>query len=182
MNLSNTYGFYRKGWRGLSIDANPDVAGLFARFRPEDTFVHTAVGQQTGDIEMAMFEDGVFNCLSEHLDEVPESLRRSARLVKVPINPLSSILAKYDIQEVDFLNVDCEGNDLNVLRSNDWSRWQPKVICVEDHAEDWQDSEIMRFLGSVGYVLKYRAVFSSVFIPEAIARAHPSSRGLEPIV
>jgi hypothetical protein len=83
---------------------------------------------------------------------------------------------------VDFLNVDCEGNDLNVLRSNDWSRWKPKVICVEDHADNWQQSEIVNFLGSVGYTLKYRAVFSSIFIPEHIARTHASSRGLQAIV
>jgi FkbM family methyltransferase len=182
MSLSNTYNFYRKGWRGLSIDANPDVAGLFARFRPEDVFIHSAVGSETGQIEMALFSDGAFNCLASQMANVPEKLRRTARLVKVPINSLASILAGQNVRSVNFLNVDCEGNDLNVLRSNDWSRWKPEVVCVEDHTEDWQQSEITSYLGSVGYVLKYRAVFSSIFIPEHLARAHAGSRGLTPIV
>ncbi len=182
MSLSNTYNFYRNGWRGLAIDANPDVAGLFARFRPQDVFVHSAVGRAKGLIEMALFAQGAFNCSSDQIESVPEDVRQTMRLVQVPLNTLAAILAEQKVGEVDFLNVDCEGNDLNVLLSNDWSRWRPKVICVEDHAHDWQQSETVRFLGSVGYTLKYRAVFSSIFINEQIAREHAASRGLQTIV
>ncbi len=182
MSLSNTYNFYRKGWRGLAIDANPEVAGLFARFRPRDIFVHSAVGRDKGQIEMALFADGAFNCSSDQIASVPEDVRKTMQLVKVPLNTLAGILADQNVREVDFLNVDCEGNDLNVLLSNDWSRWRPKVICVEDHAADWQRSETVRFLSSVGYTLKYRAVLSSIFIPENIDCEQSSSRGLQTIV
>ena len=164
MLLSNTYALYRKGWRGLAIDANPAVAPLFERFRPADTFVHSAVGREKGTVEMALFEDGAFNCTTDQLARVPERLRRNARRVTVPINSLAAILDEKNIQTVDFLNVDCEGNDLNVLQSNDWSRWQPRVICVEDHAGNWQQSEIVTYLGTLGYTLKFRAVFSSIFV------------------
>lgn len=181
LQFSNTYGFYRKGWRGLCIDANPDVAGLFARFRPEDAFIHSAVGQEQGQIEMALFADGTLNCLANQLPHVPEAIRRTARMVQVPISTLAAILAAKNVGVVDFLNVDCEGHDLNVLRSNDWSRWQPRVICVEDHADNWSSSEIVKYLASVGYTLKYRAVFSSIFIPETIAQANAPSRGLTTI-
>lgn len=182
MLLSNTYDFYRKGWRGLCIDANPDIAGLFARFRPQDTFIHSAVGGQAGSIEMALFKDGAFNCLAEHLNDVPADIRQSARLVTVPIRPLSAILTENKVEKVDLLNVDCEGNDLKVLQSNDWNRWKPTVICVEDHAENWAQSDIAEYLASVGYTLKYRAVFTSIFIPTELAKAHAASRGLEPLV
>jgi FkbM family methyltransferase len=167
--LSNTYMLYRKGWRGLAIDANPGVASLFARFRPGDTFIHSAVGVEQGQIEMAMFDDGTFNCTADQLDKVPERVRRSARRVIVPINSLATIFAERKIGAVEFLNVDCEGNDLKVLQSNDWSRWKPKVICVEDHAKDWQQSEIVSYLASLGYVLKFRAVFSSIFVLKELA-------------
>ena len=182
MSLSNTYNFYRQGWRGVAIDANPEVAGLFARFRPQDVFVHSAVGRDKGQIEMALFAEGAFNCSSDQIASVPEDVRKTMRLIKVPLNTLAAILASQNVREVDFLSIDCEGNDLNVLLSNDWSRWRPKVICVEDHAEDWQQSETVRFLGSVSYTLKYRAVFSSIFIPEQIAGEHSGSRGLQAIV
>jgi FkbM family methyltransferase len=169
MLLSNTYTLYRKGWRGLAIDANPDVAALFARFRPADTFIHSAVGGEQGSIEMAMFENGTFNCTIDQMDKVPERIRRNARRVTVPINSLAAILTERKVQSVDFLNVDCEGNDLKVLQSNDWSRWRPKVICVEDHAFNWQDSDIAAYLVAVGYALKFRAVFSSIFVVKELA-------------
>ncbi|HEY4415409.1 MAG TPA: FkbM family methyltransferase [Verrucomicrobiae bacterium] len=169
MTYSNTYGLYRKGWRGLEIDANPDVAALFARFRPEDIFIHSAVGRETGSIEMALFEDGAFNCTVDQMDKVPERLRRNVRRMQVPIHSLAALLAGKKVQTVDFLSIDCEGNDLNVLQSNDWSRWKPKVVCVEDHAFDWQQSEIVAYLESVGYILKFRAVFSSIFVPKETA-------------
>ena len=170
MLLSNTYELYRKGWRGIAVDANPDAAPLFARFRPEDTFIHSAVGQGSGTVEMATFAESVFNCTSDQLKEVPERLRSTARMITVPIAPLASILASGHISGVDFLSVDCEGNDLNVLKSNDWSRWSPKVVCVEDHAEDWVDSEIVSYLRAFDYVLKYRAVYSSIFVLAKLVR------------
>jgi FkbM family methyltransferase len=169
MSLSNTYALYRKGWRGLAIDANPDLAALFARFRPADTFIHSAVGPEQGHIEMALFEEGTFNCTVDQMDKVPERIRRNARRVTVPVHSLAAILAERKIQSVDFLNVDCEGNDLKVLQSNDWSRWKPRVICVEDHALNWQGSDIVACLNAVGYVLKFRAVFSSIFVVKEIA-------------
>jgi FkbM family methyltransferase len=181
MLLSNTYNFYRNGWRGVCIDANPEVGPLFERFRPEDTFIHSAVGEETGHIELATFKDGAFNCLSEHLPEVPETIRHTAKLIRVPIRPLSNILAEEKISSVHLLSVDCEGNDLAVLRSNDWEKCRPNVICVEDHG-NWQQSEIVQFLSSVGYSLKYRPGFSSIFIPSKIAAATADSRGLDPIV
>lgn len=171
MTLSNTYALYRKGWRGLEIDANPDVGAVFARFRPEDTFIHSAVGQEKGSIEMAIFEAGEFNCTADQMDKVPERLRRNARRIQVPIHSLATILSEKNVQSVDFLSVDCEGNDLNVLQSNDWSRWKPKVVCVEDHALNWQQSEIVAFLESLGYVLKFRAVFSSIFVQKEMVNS-----------
>jgi FkbM family methyltransferase len=168
MLLSNTYMLYRKGWRGLEIDANPEVASLFARFRPRDQFIHSAVGREKGSVEMALFNDGAFNCTADQVDKVPERIRKNVRRVIVPINSLAVILSENKIQTIDFLNVDCEGNDLNVLQSNDWSRWKPKVICVEDHASNWQQSEITAYLCRLDYTLKFHAVFSSIFVKNDI--------------
>ena len=164
MLYSNTSAFYFNGWRGIAVDANPEVAALFGRFRPEDTFIHSAVGVGAGTVELAVFAEGTFNCTADQIDHVPERVRKTARMVSVPLRTLASILEEQKVSSVDFLNVDCEGNDLNVLKSNDWTRWCPRVICVEDHEENWGDSEIAHFLRGHGYLLKNRAVFSSIFV------------------
>lgn len=182
MLLSNTYAFYRRGWRGIAIDANPAAAPLFARFRPEDAFIHSAIGQQQGTIEMAMFAESTFNCTADQMDQVPDHVRRTAKLMKVPIASLASILAERNVHQIDFLNVDCEGNDLNVLKSNDWSRWKPKAICVEDHEDNWLGSEIATYLGAFGYVLRNRAVFSSIYVLSKLSSGVQSgTRGCVPV-
>jgi FkbM family methyltransferase len=177
MLLSNTHAFYRRGWRGIAIDPNPECGVLFARFRPEDTFIHSAVGADSGMVEMAMFKEATFNCTSDQMDKVPEDLRRNARLVQVSIRPLSEILNSRGIDKVDLLSVDCEGNDLKVLRSNDWSRWKPSVVCVEDHEDNWIQSETSLYLTSLGYSLKFRSGFSSIFVFQVKpASGHAESR------
>jgi FkbM family methyltransferase len=178
MLLSNTYALYRKGWRGIAIDPNPECGVLFARFRPKDKFVHSAVGTDSGVVEMAMFKESTFNCTSDQLDKVPEDVRRNVRLVQASIRSLSEIFDSEGIDKVDLLSVDCEGNDLKVLRSNDWSRWKPSVVCVEDHEDDWRQSETALYLNSLGYELRYRSGFSSFFVLKAhSASAHSESRG-----
>jgi FkbM family methyltransferase len=167
--LSNTYALYRKGWRGLEIDANPELSAIFSKFRPGDRFIHSAVGREQGNIEIALFDEAEFNCTTDQLSKVPERLQQNVRRVRVPINPLSAILGANNVQMVDFLNIDCEGNDLNVLQSNDWSRWRPRVICVEDHARNWQQSDIAIYLSGLGYTLKFRAVFSSIYVKNEMA-------------
>lgn len=176
--LSNTYSLYRKGWRGIAIDPNLECGVLFARFRPEDTFIHSAVGVDSGMVEMVMFKEATFNCTLDQLDKVPEDVRRNARQMQVSIRPLSEIFNSRGIGKVDLLSVDCEGNDLKVLCSNDWTRWKPSVICIEDHEDNWLQSETTLYLNSLGYDLKYRSGFSSIFVLQArSASGHAESRG-----
>ncbi len=162
--LSNTYALSRLGWKGVAVDANASIAPLYGRFRPKDVFVHSAVGSRAGHVKMAMFEAGAFNCTVDQADQVPEPFRRQQAIVEVPIRPLGAILADRGVEAVDFLNVDCEGSDLEILQSNDWSRWRPSVVCVEDHSDEWQESEVTRYVMSLGYTLKYRAGLSTLFV------------------
>ncbi len=161
--LSNTYKLYKSGWRGLAIDANPHMAPLFDRLRPGDTFVHSAVGLIPGLVTMKMFDVGAFNCLEQNSENVPSQFRGNVQSLRVPSKPLSALLLEHGIEKIDFLNVDCEGSDLEILESNDWMRWKPSVVCVEDHSKEWKNSLVTSFLNERDYVLITRACLSSLF-------------------
>jgi FkbM family methyltransferase len=176
MNLSNTYRLYHKGWSGLAIEPNPKAIDLFSRFRPRDQFIQCAVGRESGTVEMSMFADAAFNCTSEQIDHVPERLRQDVKTVQVPIRPLSEIINSAGVKKVDFLSIDCEGNDMNVLLSNDWKLIKPTAICVEDHEEDWYHSEITAFLAKIGYELRHRIGFSSMFVLLSSHSEEPRTR------
>ena len=51
------------------------------------------------------------------------------------------------------MNVDVEGHDYEVLESNDWQRFRPKLIVVEDEGLDAGQSQIVRAMKALGYEL-----------------------------
>jgi hypothetical protein len=76
---------------------------------------------------------------------------------EIPTSPLADVLAAHlpPARSIDFLNVDAEGLDLEVLRSNDWSRFRPKVVLAEDsesfRADDLGRSEVVVYMRDWGY-------------------------------
>lgn len=137
---SNTYALYRAGWRGLAIDPNPRMPLLFRIFRPRDTFVCAGIGE--GAATYHMYKDGAYNGF------VPTSRSTLVREYPVTLRSLAQILEEQGVREIDFLDIDVEGLDLEVLRSHDWSIL-PRVISVEAEAE----GPVQKFLEEKGYAV-----------------------------
>jgi hypothetical protein len=79
--------------------------------------------------------------------------------ITVPILPLSVILDRHlpAGQQIDFFSIDVEGLDLAVLKSNDWARFTPTFLLVEDtnfEIGNLKNSEVFNFLDQVGYEIK----------------------------
>jgi FkbM family methyltransferase len=151
VTISNTYLLYRRGWNGIAIDADPAVARLFKKKRPRDIMVQCAVDEEEGEAQFNVTYAGV----SSHIvgTGVGESRNEKFRAtITVPRRRLDSIFQEHVPagRTIDYLTVDCEGNDFKVLRSNDWDRYRPRLITVEDWQND-KESEIYAFLTSRGY-------------------------------
>ena len=154
---SNTYGLYKRGWRGIVIDPNNSFSLLYKLLRPRDKFINLAVGKEAKSIYY-IFSDPAYNTLNEKEAEKTRALSHVFLLSKkeVKVRPLHEILKKNNISAIDFLNIDVEGNDLEVLQSYDWSI-RPRVIAVEDenfNPDNPEKSLIYKFLRSKDYILK----------------------------
>jgi len=134
---SNSALFHIRGWRGITIDPNPEAVLEFERARPEEHHVCAAVAHETGVLRYQMFSEPAFNRLRSSnvtvADHAPGG-GRPIREIDVPVEPLSKILEGRlpASRRIDFLSVDCEGTDFDVLRSHDWDRNPVNVVCVED--------------------------------------------------
>lgn len=168
--LSVTYYFYKKlGWRGLIVEPNVAAKKLFEIQRSRDIFLNQGVAGARSELTYYEFKNPTLNSFSPQVLE-----NNRAQLVaqkKIPVRPLSEILAEHVPMGtgIDLMNVDVEGLDLEVLKSNDWSRFTPKVLIIEDHAfnpERPMDSEIVQFIKSKGYTLKANCLISLVFVRE----------------
>jgi FkbM family methyltransferase len=158
--FSNTYALYSRGWRGINIDATPGSMEVFRRLRPRDQNLECGVGNTEGEMPFYEFEEPALNTFSKarHDQIIETTAYRLKRIVPVKIRKLSSILEENlpPSGSIDFLTIDVEGLDLEILKSNDWNRFSPKVVLVEaldQGVEALQRSEMSRFLSEKGYAL-----------------------------
>lgn len=154
--FSNSYWFYRKGWRGINIDAAPGSMNLFNKKRRGDTNIEAAVSDSDSVLEFNIFNQAALSTFSKELAE--EQVKNGYEIksvAKLHTKTLKEILDQHISKDIkiDFFNIDVESHDLEVLRSNDWNKYAPEVIVVEDRELANDSSEIVSYLKEKGYSL-----------------------------
>lgn len=134
--FSNTYHFYKMGWSGINIDAMPGCMDLFNIERPRDINLEMGVSKDKGEMTYHMFNEPALNTFSI-LEAKKKDGLRDYKIIgkrKVFIYPLNEILEKYlkINQKIDFMSIDVEGLDLEVVISNDWNKYRPSLVLVEE--------------------------------------------------
>ena len=175
IRFSNTYLLYRRGWRGINIDAMPNSMEEFRRIRPRDINLECLVSSSGSDRPFYILNEPALNTSSEELArrrDLGSSNYRVTDTVMLKPRRLDSILDQYlpGGQTVDLLNVDAEGLDLDVLKSSDWDRYRPTAILVEIldvKFESASASETYRFLKSQGYRLAAKFYNTALFEADA---------------
>lgn len=132
--FSNTYYFYRRGWHGINVDALPGTKKLFQRMRPRDITIECGVGSQEGVLKYFAFNEPALNTFSE--SEAKRKNFAPYRIVEtlqIPVVTLQRILEDHlpDNTSIDFMTIDAEGFDHEVIVSNDWKKYRPRVVLVE---------------------------------------------------
>ncbi len=158
LRYSNTYKFYLKGWRGINIDAMPGSMLLFKKYRPEDLNLEIAISDKEERLTFYIFDEKGLNTLSEKMAQkrIKETKYKIIEKIDLQTKTLKYVLQKnlHDYQKIDFLSIDVEGLDYNVLKSNDWNRYKPEVILIENiesSIEKARYSEIYLFLINMKY-------------------------------
>jgi FkbM family methyltransferase len=163
---SNTYLFYKRGWRGINIDPTPGTAALFHRKRPHDLTLEVAVGAREEELDFYIFGDKDRNTLDTRMKQMYDRSGESPEVViKVKVRPLSDILTEHlpPSTPIDFFNIDTEGHEEPVIHSNDWSKFRPKILCIEFlwlSLEEIQRHAITRFLKDCDYELFAKCHYS----------------------
>jgi FkbM family methyltransferase len=162
--LSNTCLFYRKGWRGINIEPNPEALRRFKKHRPRDINLELAVTDREHNVQFSC--DGVFSGIRDS-NYIFSSTHAKSQQIVVCAKPLSIILSQHlpPGQSIDFLTVDCEGHDATVLNSNDWSQFRPLVVLAEDHEKN-AGLTPQDILFGHGYRLYCRLRLTKVFVRE----------------
>lgn len=172
LRFSNTHFFYKKGWRGVNIEPNPELHEVLQDIRKEDANINLGVSTEKGELDYYMFNEPALNTFSKK--EVDEYLLKQEysliKKCKVKVDTLEAILDKIEFlknKSIDFLSVDAEGFDLKVLASNSFVKYAPKVVLIEilgiGKISEVFENEVYVFLIEKGYDLYLRTGNTFIF-------------------
>ncbi len=169
LRFSNTYLFYLRGWRGINIDAEPGSMRPFCKYRHRDINVECGVAAQPGKLPYFRFNEPALNTF----DQAEAGLKdrppyRLVEQVDVAVRRLDDLLAEHlpPGQAIDFLTIDVEGKDREVLESNDWVRFRPRFILAETLRTDMlhiSSCPVVQFLSEQGYTPVAKAYNTTFF-------------------
>ena len=158
--FSNTYLFYKKGWRGINIEPMPGSKKIFDKYRPEDINIEIPISDKEEELTYYMFNDPALNGFSKEISQQRDELKdyKIIKTVNLKTRTLGSILKEFlpAGQKIDMLSIDVEGLDLKVLKSNDWDKYNPTIILVEDKYftfESPHSSDVFDYLQKLNYKL-----------------------------
>ena len=125
---NNTYLLFKRGWKGINIDLDFSSVDMFNYFRPNDDNQKIALSNKKGDAKLFFFHNRApKNTLNKLSGKGAKTIK------KIPINTLDNIIkqSKIKIKEIDFLTIDVEGNELDVLMGFNINKYKPKVVSLE---------------------------------------------------
>lgn len=166
--FSNTYLFYRKGWRGINIEPNPIGYSEFVQHRNRDININCAVAKE--EKEVLFYCDDVYSGIDDKA-YIYKGRNPGAKRITMLARPLREVLREVlPDTKIDFMSIDCEGLDAEVIQSNDWERFRPEVLLVEDHGEKG-DASLDELLLKFGYGYYCELQLTKIFVDQGI---HPS--------
>ena len=166
---SNSLRFYRRGWSGVCVEPGAEAFRRIAQHRPKDLNLNVAIGPERSRMTFyRVVDDSTLSSLDE------ATARRMAAMVgstvaadEVDVLPLRDIFAEHTGgRQVDFLSVDAEGYDLEVLRSNDWERHRPTLLLVEINN---QFGPIVQLLSEHNFLLIFNNPDNGLFVDKHTA-------------
>jgi len=159
--INNTKLFYDLGATGVNIEPDPCLYALFPKSRPKDTNLNIGVGEKSGELTFYTMDPPTLNTFSKKEAEryVAEYGFKITAEQKLAVSTISEVVERYcNGVFPDFLSIDVEGLDYELVRSIDYTKSTPTVICVEtitysDKGMGVKQQRIIDYLKTKGYMI-----------------------------
>ena len=124
---SLTYNLYKRGWKGINIDLSRTSIDLFNIARPKDININCAISNSSGDTYY--FENSPIN---QQNSLIPQ--KEGQKKIKINSYKLEDILTSNNVQKVDYINIDTEGNELEILEGINFEKINPYLFTIEENS------------------------------------------------
>jgi FkbM family methyltransferase len=152
--ISNSYYFEQIGWTGVLVEPNPTKAALCRKNRPHSLVFECAAvsSPATTEVELHDVPGGeVYSSMVASFNaERLKTYGLSSRRISVPGRTLDTILEEVNPPQIDFVSIDVEGAEIEVLKGFDIKRWRPRLVIVE--SPPVRSAEIRDYFTNGGYM------------------------------
>jgi len=154
-----SFWFYERGWQGVVVEPQDELTALYPRLRPRDVVVRGLIGRESGEIDFhAVDRLHGFSTTVEHIAQSAKKFGVDYRTVRMPAVTLAHLCEQHRLGEIDFLKIDVEGGEADVLHGGDWRRYRPKVVVIEavmpgSGEPAWGEWEPFLFAQGYGFAL-----------------------------
>ena len=173
---NNTYPLYKRGWKGINIDIDYGAIDSFNFLRSKDTNIKIAVSDTTGEAELFFYHNrAAKNTLSK------EKGFDSKEIQKIKTSTLNKVIENsiYKDKKINFISIDVEGYELNVLKGFDFKKYKPDLVVLEliqegmteffhQNIENIQNSEVYLYMIKHDYKLINWIHDDLVFVPQDV--------------
>lgn len=173
VHLSNSFSFEQQGWSGICIEPHPTYFQLCRQSRPGVICLNVAC-VASDDVDTTEFYVEELGLLSGIQGDREEDVRtrykwrglkfKGFKRITVPASTLSAILTKHVPPEtdIDFISIDVEGTEMEVLQGINLSQFRPRVIVIEANSEQARNSINEHMVQLNGYV-EARRLIENIF-------------------
>lgn len=176
---NNTFLFYQKGGSGLCIEPNPELFKVVKDTRGRDICLNVGIATFDSDsLSFYIMSSGGLSTFAKseaekYVKENNYGAQKIEKIINVPVIAVNSILKSYFPDGLDIMSLDAEGYDFDILKSLDFEKHRPKVICVETLRYETggklkKQSEIASHMVEQGYFLYADTYVNSIFVDKKI--------------
>lgn len=176
--LNNTALFYKKGSTGINIDADPKSIEKFRKYRKKDINLNIGISDKEGHLNFYILSTPTLNTFS--LKEATELKNkygyRITDEIEIKTQKLSKIIAEYcEGIFPDYLTIDVEGNEMDILRDIEICTYYPKVVCCEtisysENGNGIKNHKLIEYLENNGYFVYADTYINTIFVREQLWR------------
>lgn len=171
--FSNTYLFYKRGFRGVLVEPDPELMAAIRSVRPHDMCIEAGVGVQAATTaQFFVMSTRTLNTFSEDEAKRYEAMgtQRIEKILSVPLVTLNHIFGDYfKDEEPVLMSIDIEGLDFEVLSTLDLKKYRPPIVCIEtlqysEVREETKDARIAQLMSDNGYFIYGDTYINTIFV------------------
>jgi len=173
IELSNTYLFYSKQNYGVCIEPNPAFLYRYKKFRRKDKILNVGIGisEKADNAKYYMMSTSVLNTFSKEMAHRYENYgAKIVQTVSKPLVMVDTIIKEHFDYCPNFISIDVEGLDYEILRSINFEIYRPEIICLEtveyDKNNNWVKNaeKAIHFMSHVNYTAFADTYYNTIFV------------------